>query len=74
MEVQVYNRRCNIDIYINKKKLISKESCMSQNFYEDEKETASNLIALSIMRELFENNLLTDKEFAYLVNTYGLLN
>lgn len=47
---------------------------MSQNFYEEEKETASNLIAFSIIRELFENNLLTSKEFKYLSNTYGLLN
>jgi hypothetical protein len=63
----------HIELHFNKKELIQTDECLSHEFYEDEAETASSLIAFSIIRELFENNLITDKEFNYISNKYGVL-
>lgn len=63
----------HIDLYFNKKELTQDTECLPNIFYENEAETASSLIAFSIIRELFENNLITDKEFNYISNKYGVL-
>jgi transcriptional regulator CtsR len=63
----------HIELHFNKKELIPTDECLPNEFYENESETSSTLIAFSIIKELFENNLITDREFNYILNKYGLL-
>ena len=62
-----------IDILFNKKELVDTEQCLPDEFYKNETETATSLISLSIIRELFENKLISDKEYNYITSKYGLL-
>ena len=62
----------HIELKFNKKELIPTDECFPNEFYENESETSSTLIAFSIIKELFENNLITDREFNYISNKYGL--
>ena len=41
---------------------------MTNEFYELEKNNAVDLIALSIIRELFENNLISKSEYSYVLD------
>lgn len=72
MEVQELNRGCYCidNLLINKEGIISQKT-LHNEFYKSEKERASTLIALSIMRELFENNLLNEEEFSYIEEKYA---
>jgi hypothetical protein len=63
----------HIELQFNKKELVSTNECLPNDFYKNESETSSILIAFSIIRELFENNLITDREFNYISNKYNLL-
>lgn len=47
---------------------------VNEEFYEKEKDTAVNMIALSYIRLIHEHNLISDKEYNYILDKYGQLN
>ena len=59
-----------IELLLDKKSIVHQSGFISDDFYENEKDNAVNLIALSLIRELFENKLVSEKEYLYVKNKY----
>ena len=63
-------RMSEIELLLDKKSIVHQSDFISDDFYENEKDNAVNLIALSLIRELFENKLVSEKEYLYVKNIY----
>lgn len=61
-----------MELVFDKKVIVEEKGEIPQVYYEKEKDHAVTLISLSIMRSLYENNLLTKEEYDYIHNKYML--
>lgn len=61
-----------MELVFDKKFIVEEKGEIPQEYYEKEKDHAVTLISLSIIRSLYENNLLTKEEFDYIHNKYML--
>lgn len=59
-------------IILEKNKIIEESGKIPETFYEIEKEAANTLIALSVIRQLFEFGLVNQDEYKYIKDKYGL--
>lgn len=57
-----------MELVLGKKGIISETNGIPDEFYEKENDKAVTLISLSIVRELFENNLLSKDEYEYILH------
>lgn len=61
-----------MELILGKKCIVSEIGEIPDDYYEREKDNAVTLISLSIIRELFENGLLTQEEYNYIKNKYTI--
>lgn len=59
-----------MEIVTDKKAIVSETGHIPDEFYEHEKEAAITLIALAIIRELYENELIRNEEYEYISAKY----
>lgn len=61
-----------MEVSLKKDKIIDASGNIPEVFYEKEKEIAVTLIALSVVRQLFEFGLVNQDEYKYIKDKYGL--
>lgn len=60
----------DMELVLDKKCIISESGSIPDEYYEKETDNAITLISLSIIRELFENGLLSKAEYDYILDKY----
>ena len=61
-----------MELVLDKKTIVSEEGKVPEAYYIKEEDHAATMIALAVMRDLFENNLLTKDEYEFVQNKYML--
>lgn len=61
-----------MELVLDKKTIVSEKGEVPEAYYIKEEDHAVTMIALAVMRDLLENNLLTKEEYEFVQNKYML--